>query len=93
MTYPSESAALFFNNGYGVSMQRSSFHYSGSTSHELALMHRVTHNQAHTVCSQTDLAPNGMVGWRNGDDVADFITKAQALPMVEYCKHVQERPE
>jgi hypothetical protein len=82
-----ELAHLYFDNGYGVSIQRTSFHHSGSTSHEVALLHRVTNNEQHRVCSQRDIAPDGIKGWQSGDSVAWFIHEARMLPTVEYCTH------
>lgn len=88
-----EHAVIYFDNGYGVSILRREGVYSSETTHEVGLLHRVTNNVQHRVCSLTDLAPYGVKGWRTGDEVAEFIKQAVALPMVEYCAHKRKEED
>jgi hypothetical protein len=84
-----ERAHLYFDNGYGVSIQKSEHHHSGTTSHEVAVLHRTSLNGDFHVCSMTDVAPDGIKGWLNGEGVAVFIHQVQALKPRYLCEHTR----
>ena len=80
-----QNATLHFDNGYGVSIQRSPNHYSGTTGFEVAVIHRTKIAEEHTVCYATEF--NGMTGWCSGDTVAQIAHAIQQLPLITECNH------
>jgi hypothetical protein len=83
---------MVFDNGWGVSIQRSEYHRSTDTSYEVAVLHQVTNEKRATVCSRQWIAPDGIDSYMSPDMVAVFIHQVQALKYVEYCTHKMREP-
>ena len=84
---------MVFDNGWGVSIQRSERHRSSENSYEVAILHQVTNNERANVCHKQWLVPDGIGSWYSPDMVATFIDQVQHMRQVEYCTHARREED
>jgi hypothetical protein len=87
-----EGTHMFFENGYGISIQRNSATYSTHETFEVAVLHRsreMAANDDWRLCYCTRVTDDVM-GYQTGDDVARTIAALVALPQNDYCTHMRK---
>lgn len=84
-----EGLHMFFENGYGISIQRNPATYSNHETFEVAVLHApkvLANNGDWRLCYRTPLTDDVM-GYQTGDDIARSIALLAAMPPNEWCAH------
>lgn len=89
-----QSLHMFFDNGYGLSIQRNSATYSSANTFEVAILHRTEldiERDDWRLCYRTSLTDD-VLAHQSGEDIAKLVATVSTLPRWEWCGHSRTYP-
>jgi hypothetical protein len=84
ITMEEQGLHVFFDNGYGLSIQRNKATYTNKHTFEVAVLHGNVDEWS--ICYRSPVT-NDVIGWVTGEMLVDLMRQVQVLTRNRYCSH------